>query len=66
MVGKIDAIAKNVESLNSDRKWVTRLIVGGVIMTLLGIIAIMMTKLTQKGTSANAEVPFCYCKLVRI
>jgi len=44
MVGKIDAIARSVDSLNSDRKWVARLIIEWVMMTLFGIIMIMMAQ----------------------
>lgn len=44
LVGKIDKLVEAVEGLKDDRKWLTRLIVGWVVMTLLGVIGIMMTK----------------------
>ena len=41
LVGKIDKLMETVEGLKNDRVWVTRLIIGGVIVTLLGVIGIM-------------------------
>jgi len=44
LVGKIDKLVETVESLKDDRKWLVRIIIGWVIMTLLGVIGIMITK----------------------
>jgi hypothetical protein len=41
IVGKIDKMTEAIESLKDDRKWVTRLIIGWVIVTLLGLFVLI-------------------------
>jgi hypothetical protein len=43
-VGKIDRLCDAVESLKDDRKWVMRLVLGWVVLTLLGMIVVMAVK----------------------
>jgi hypothetical protein len=44
LVGKIDKLCETVDSLKDDRKWLTRLVIGWVVLTILGIIVVVIAK----------------------
>lgn len=44
LVGKIDKLCETVDSLKHDRKWITRLVIGWVVLTILGMIVVMSVR----------------------
>jgi hypothetical protein len=44
LVGKVVKLCETVESLKDDRKWLVSLVLGWVVMTILGMIAVVAVK----------------------
>lgn len=42
LIATIDRLSKTVECWNDDRKWITRLIIGWVVTTILGLVVIAL------------------------
>jgi len=42
LIATIDRLSKTVECWNDDRKWITRLVIGWVITTILGLVVIAL------------------------
>jgi hypothetical protein len=43
-MGMYHKLCETVDSLKDDRKWLARIVVGWVIMTLLGVIVVVIAK----------------------